>query len=234
MHAIASSAGVADVVTPDDPAYEQARRIWNGLIDRRPALIARPSNAAEVARAIAYARTEELEVAVRCGGHSVPGHSSVDGGLVIDLSAHLGGVEVDAETRRARVGGGALLGTLDRATQQHGLAVPSGHVSHTGVGGLALGGGTGWLMRRYGLTVDSLRSAEIVTADSDVLRVSANEHPDLFWALRGGGGQLRRRHRARVRGTSAGNRARRRDARLPARAGTRGARLRPRLDGRGA
>jgi FAD/FMN-containing dehydrogenase len=190
VHAIASSAGVADVVTPDDPAYEQARRIWNGLIDRRPALIARPSNAAEVARAIAYAQAEGLELAVRCGGHSVPGHSSIDGGLVIDLSAHLGSVAVDARTRRVRVGGGALLGTLDRATQQHGLVVPSGHVSHTGVGGLTLGGGTGWLMRRYGLTIDSLRTAEIVTAAGDILRVSSDEHVDLFWALRGGGGNF--------------------------------------------
>jgi len=181
---------VADIVTPDDPAYEQARRVWNGLIDRRPALIARPAGAEEVVRSIAYARAEGLEVAVRCGGHSVPGHSSVEGGLVIDLSAHLGGVEVDAGTHRVRVGGGALLGALDRATQEHGLVVPSGHVSHTGVAGLTLGGGTGWLMRRYGLTIDSLRSAEVVTADGEIVRASADERPDLFWALRGGGGNF--------------------------------------------
>jgi FAD/FMN-containing dehydrogenase len=190
VHATAQPAGIADVVTPEDPAYDEARRIWNGLIDRRPALIARPRNAAEVALALAHARSEGLSIAVRSGGHSVPGHSSIDGGLVIDLSAHLGGVEVDADTRRARVGGGALLGQLDRATQEYGLVVPSGHISHTGVGGLTLGGGTGWLMRRYGLTIDSLRAVEIVTAGGDVLRVSENEHPDLFWALRGGGGNF--------------------------------------------
>jgi FAD/FMN-containing dehydrogenase len=190
VHATATWGGVADVVTPEDPGYEQARRLWNGLIDRRPALIARPRGADEVARAIASARAEGLPIAVRSGGHSVPGHSSVDGGLVIDLSAHLGDVHVDAGTRRVRVGGGALLGVLDRATQRHGLVVPSGHISHTGVGGLTLGGGTGWLMRRYGLTIDSLRSAEIVTADGQTIRAGADEHPDLFWALRGGGGNF--------------------------------------------
>ena len=190
MRATASVPGVADVLTPSDPDYEQARRIWNGSIDRRPALIARPSDADEVARAIVHAREDGLPIGVRCGGHSIPGHSSVEGGIVIDLSVHLGGVQVDADTRRVRVGGGALLGTLDRATQRHGLVVPSGHVSHTGVGGLTLGGGTGWLMRRYGLTIDSLHAAEVVTADGEILRASRDEYADLFWALRGGGGNF--------------------------------------------
>lgn len=189
MHATATLGG-AEIVTAADLEYEPARRVWNGLIDRRPTLIVRPTDADEVARAILYGREKGLPLAVRCGGHSVPGHSSVDDGLVIDLSAHLGRVAVDAASRRVRVGGGALLGALDRATQEHGLVVPSGHVSHTGVGGLTLGGGTGWLMRRYGLTIDSLRSAEVVAADGEIVRTSADERPQLFWALRGGGGNF--------------------------------------------
>jgi FAD/FMN-containing dehydrogenase len=190
MATVEDAQALADVIAPGDAEYEQARRIWNGLIDRRPALIARPRDAREVAAAVLHARRRGLSLAVRSGGHSVPGHSTVDGGLVLDLSAHLNRVEVDPQSRRVRAGGGTLLGTLDRATQEHRLVIPSGHVSHTGVGGLTLGGGTGWLMRRYGLTIDSLRSVELVTAAGEIVRASEHEHPDLFWAVRGGGGNF--------------------------------------------
>ena len=177
------------VIRPDQPGYDTARAIWNAMHDRRPALIARPRSAPDVAAAIGFARAEGLPIAVRGGGHSMPGHSTCDGGIVIDLR-ELSRITVDPVTRRATVGGGALLGDVDRATQRHGLVVPAGVVSHTGVGGLTLGGGVGRLMRRFGLTVDSLLSAEVVTADGRTLRASADQHPDLFWALRGGGGNF--------------------------------------------
>src|SRR5688572_6139567 len=174
---------------PEDAAYDAARRVWNGMIDRRPSAIARCLDAVDVAAAVRFARTHDLVIAVRGGGHNFAGHSVCDGGLVIDLSA-MKGIEVDPVRRTALVEPGVLLGELDAATQAFGLAVPAGQVSHTGIAGLALGGGTGWLMRKHGLTIDSLLGVEIVTADGRLLRANAAEHPDLFWAVRGGGGNF--------------------------------------------
>jgi FAD/FMN-containing dehydrogenase len=180
---------VGRLVEPADAGYDDARAGWNGAIDRRPAAIAYASDADDVAAAIRAARAAGLAFTVRAGGHSVSGRSVRDGALCIDLRA-LNAVDVDPERAIVRVGGGALLSELDAATQEHGLAVPGGQISHTGVGGLTLGGGIGWLMRHHGLTIDSLRAAEVVLADGEVVRAAADEHPDLFWALRGGGGDF--------------------------------------------
>ncbi|MBP2369231.1 FAD-binding oxidoreductase [Pseudonocardia parietis] len=177
------------VVAPDDPGYDEARRVWNGAIDHNPALVARCADVEDVVTAVDHARSCGLEIAVRGGGHHVAGLSAGNGTLVIDLRS-LNAVIVDPAARRVRAGGGALLRDVDAATQEHGLAVPSGEIGHTGIGGLTLGGGMGWLTRRYGLTIDHLLGAQVVLADGRVVRASADEHPDLFWALRGGGGNF--------------------------------------------
>jgi FAD/FMN-containing dehydrogenase len=177
------------VLSPSDAAYEDARRVHNGLIDRRPELVVRCHGTADVQAAVRFAREHGLEIAVRGGGHNVAGNAVCDGGLVIDLSA-MRGVHVDARARRARAQGGATWGDYNRETQLHGLASTGGVVSTTGVGGLTLGGGLGWLMGKHGMAVDSLRAVELVTATGEVVRASADEHPDLFWALRGGGGNF--------------------------------------------
>ncbi|HYH25647.1 MAG TPA: FAD-binding oxidoreductase [Blastococcus sp.] len=178
-----------EIIRPADRGYHEHRRVWNGSIDRYPALIARCAGVADVRRAVRFGREHQLPVAVRGGGHSFPGLSTCDDGLLIDLRP-MNGVRVHPDTRVAGAQAGVLLDELDRATQPHGLAVPAGVVSHTGVAGLTLGGGLGWIMRKYGLTVDSLQSADLVTADGEFVRASEDENADLFWGLRGGGGNF--------------------------------------------
>src|ERR671934_872318 len=177
------------LIRPVDPMYDDVRRIWNGSIDRRPALIVRCTGVADVIAAVRFARQTGIDVAVRSGGHSFPGLSVADDALLIDLG-QMKGIRVDPHARTARAQAGVLLGELDRETQQFGLAVPAGIVTHTGLAGLTLGGGIGWIMRKYGLTVDNLLSVDVVTADGEFVKASEDENADLFWGIRGGGGNF--------------------------------------------
>jgi hypothetical protein len=178
-----------DVLRPGDPGYDAARAVFNAMIDRKPLAILRCREAADIAHGITFARANDLALSVRGGGHNVAGNAVCDGGIMLDLSP-MKDLKVDPDHRRAHAGPGLLLGDLDRATQQHGLAVPLGVMSKTGIAGLTLGGGLGWLNARYGLACDNLIGAEVVTADADILHVSEDEHADLLWGLRGGGGNF--------------------------------------------
>jgi hypothetical protein len=178
-----------ELVRPTDPTYDAHRKVWNGSIDRHPALIARCTGVADVIAAVRFAKEAGAVVAVRGGGHSFPGHSVCDGGVLIDLGP-MRGIRVDPEARTARVQAGVLWGELDRETQAFGLATTGGIVTHTGVAGLTLGGGIGWLQRKHGLTIDRLLSVDLVTADGEFVKASASENSDLFWGVRGAGGNF--------------------------------------------
>ena len=221
-----------ELVGPADRGYETHRRVWNGSIDRHPALIVRCAGVADVIDAVRFARRVGLPVAVRSGGHSFPGLSVCDDGLVIDLSL-MKGVRVDLASRTVRAQAGVRLGELDRETQAFGLAVPAGIVTHTGLAGLTLGGGIGWLMRKYGLTIDQLRSVDLVTADGELVKASAQENSDLFWGVRGPG-EPRHRHRVRVPAQPRRSRGPRRTGHLADGAVGGGVALLPRLDHRRA
>ena len=177
------------VILPDDPEYHETRKIWNAMIDRKPAVIVQCEHADDVSHAIRYARENDLEISVRGAGHNIAGNAVCDDGLMIDLS-QMKSVDVDPEKKRALVEPGATLGDFDKAVQAHGLAMPVGINSTTGIAGLTLGGGFGWLTRKYGMTIDNLVSAEIVTAQGNKVRASETENEDLFWAIRGGGGNF--------------------------------------------
>ncbi|MEO7663918.1 MAG: FAD-binding oxidoreductase, partial [Candidatus Limnocylindrales bacterium] len=177
------------VFTSADPGYDAARAVWNAMIDRRPAVIVQVSSTTDVVAAVRLARATGMPISVRGGGHNVAGHAVGDGSVMVDLSS-MRDVAVDPERRIARVQGGATWADVDKATQLHGLATPGGLISDTGVGGLTLSGGIGWLRSRYGLCIDNLVGAEVVTADGQVRRASADEHADLLWALKGGGGNF--------------------------------------------
>jgi FAD/FMN-containing dehydrogenase len=186
----AFTAGITGtVIRPEDPAFEAARKVTNSRFDHRPALIVRVANAADVARSIVFARDNSLEIAVRGGSHSVAGHSTVEGGIVIDLG-ELKGLHIDPERKLAWAGAGLTAGEVTNAAAAHGLAIPFGDTATVGIGGLTLGGGIGWLVRKYGLAIDALVSVELVTADGRIVVASEQEHSDLFWAVRGGGGNF--------------------------------------------
>lgn len=181
-----SEAFEGEIILPGSAGYDAARIVWNGMIDRRPAVVARAAGVEDVRRTVRFARDQDLPIAVRCGGHSLGGFSTCDDGVVLDLSL-MRDVHVDPARRTARVAGGTLLSQLDAAAQAHGLVCPVGVVGHTGVAGLTLGGGMGRLQRHLGFSIDNLRSVELVTADDRVLTVSEDEEPDLFWGIRGAG-----------------------------------------------
>jgi FAD/FMN-containing dehydrogenase len=178
-----------ELITPQHVDYDVARRVWNGMVDKRPAAVVRAQGATDVVATVRYARETGLELAVRGGGHSSPGFSTSEGGIVLDLS-RMKRIRVDPAARTVRAQAGALWGDLDRETQAHGLAVPGGQISHTGIAGLTLGGGIGWLSRKHGLTIDNLLSVDLVTADGRLVTASESEHPELFWGLRGGSGNF--------------------------------------------
>src|SRR3954452_11033440 len=177
------------VLTPEHPEYDDARKVWNGMIDRRPAVIARCKAVSDVIQAVDFARANAMTVAVRGGGHSVPGYATCDDGIVIDLSG-MKGIRIDPDARTVQAQAGLTWGEFDAATQQFGLAVTGGRFSTTGIAGLTLGSGSGWLERKCGLTGDNLLELELVTADGRVLKASPDENPELFWGLRGGGGNF--------------------------------------------
>src|SRR6478736_3468465 len=187
--ALAAPTFSGQLLVPTDPAYDQRRRVHNGLIDKHPAAIASCRGVADIGDAVRLARTLGLQVSVRGGGHNVAGRAAIDGGLMIDLSP-MKGVHVDVRARTVRAQGGVLWNELNRETQLHGLATTGGVVGTTGIAGLTLGGGLGWLMPKYGLALDNLRSAEMVMADGSVVRAAADENPDLDWGIRGGGGNF--------------------------------------------
>jgi len=177
------------LILPGQAGYEESRSVWNAVIDKRPQAVVRAGTVRDVVTAVRAARDLDLSIGVRCGGHGIAGHAVPDGGIMLDLR-DLDTVTVDPVRRLAWVSGGAMLGALDRATQVYGLATTAGNVSHTGVGGLTLGGGMGWLARQYGLSCDNVVSYEVVTADGDIVRASRDERPELYWGLRGGGGNF--------------------------------------------